>query len=237
MKYSILIIEDEFPMRELLKGYLASRIEAGIPEIATTGKEALELLQNKTYDIIFLDIRLPDMSGLAIMQQLSGLKNSYVIFSTAYNQHAVEALDAGAVDYLLKPYSPERFNQALDKALVFLKNSRTNLELTLKITESATRVNVPLNEIIYLSSNGKHTVFHTINSDYETPGLLKDYLDELPVDLFLRIHKQYVVNRDYISGITYVNGGSWSLLLKDSDDTTLPVGKIYADDIKRIFNI
>lgn len=234
LKYNILIIEDEFPTRELLKSYLSQWPEAEIPQVATTGKEALELVRSRHFAVIFLDINLPDMSGLEIMKRLSSLQNSYVIFSTAYNQHALEALDAGAVDYLLKPYSLERFNQAMAKAVVFLNHNQGE-ELTIRTVNPAAKIIVSLDEIIYLSSNGKRSIFHTSQGDYETPGLLKEYLNELPKNIFLRIHKRHIVNRNYISSISYANGGSWNLLLKDIDDTLLPVGKIYAGAIKKIF--
>ena len=231
---SVIIIEDEQPARELLIDYIIKRKELRIDDIAKNGEEALQKLSKNRYDIIFLDIALPLMSGIEVLESID--YSPYVIFTSAYDHYAIRAFELGAVDYLLKPYTFERFNQAINKALVNLKDKvnlqRSLLSFGLSFKENNRHYIVAFDDLIFLSSNARHTIIHTADRDFETSQMLKELIAKLPDDTFVRIHKQYCVNLKYVSGLEYLIGGQYELTLKDPDITRLPVGQKFSPILK-----
>ena len=231
------VVEDELPARELMIDYILSRSELKLDGIARDGAEALEKLGNRDVDVLFLDIQLPDISGIEVLEQLRRVR--HVIFTTAYDSHAIRAFEFGAVDYLLKPIAEERFHQAVDRVISLRQAGKSGRpgRLGLSIKEGDNHYVLPYHEIIYLSSSGKHTILHTTGRDHESARLLKELEESLPDDLFLRIHKQYLVNLSFISHIQHVIGGRYEAYLKDEDESTLPVGRQFADRLKKKLNI
>lgn len=230
---SVLIIEDEYPARELLTKYVLACPELRLSDIAKDGAEAELLLIKNKYDLILSDINLPVKSGLAIFRETELLK-TFLVFTTAYSDHAIEAFEMDALDYLLKPYSFERFRRTIDKALKFWKeeNSKSKKEKVLVFTSDAARYILPLEEIIYFSANNKSTIIHSLEKDYETPKLMKEIEEKIPSQLFIRIHKSHIVNKKYILSLKYDKGGAYILQLKNEDDTNLPVGRSFAQSLK-----
>ncbi len=236
---SAFIVEDEQPARELLIEYVLQRSELKLEGIAKNGEEALTKLSKNSYDLLFLDISLPLISGIEVLEKLNSFP--YVIFTTAYDQYAIKAFDLGAVDYLLKPFSFERFDQAVDKALSIINDNQLNFKspksLGLSFKENSKHYIIAFDDIAYLSSNAKYTVIHTEGRDFETQQLLKDMGQKLPDSSFVRIHKQFIVNLEYVSRLEYTIGGQYEATLKDEESTKLPVGQKYAADLKRKLNI
>ncbi|MDY6935248.1 MAG: LytTR family DNA-binding domain-containing protein [Spirochaetota bacterium] len=235
---SVVLAEDEQPARELLIKYILDRPELTLEDIARNGEEALELLSSKWYDLLFLDINLPILSGIEVIERLD--YSPYVIFTTAYDKYAIKAFDIGAIDYLLKPFDKKRFNQAVDKAISIIKDKKTfNLphKLGLYFKENENHYILPFDEIIYLSSHASHTIVNTEERSFETAQLLKEIGKKLPENLFVRIHKQYIVNLQFVSHIQYVIGGQYMVYLKDENETTLPVGRKFATTFKEKLKI
>ncbi|MCR9143679.1 MAG: LytTR family DNA-binding domain-containing protein [bacterium] len=242
--YSVLIVEDEYPARELLIQYLMTRPELQLKGMARDGAEAAEAMTAGEFDIVFLDINLPVQSGLAALENVGSqgeaARQPHVIFTTAYKEHALAAFDHQAIDYLLKPFTLERFQQAVDRALVFLKSGESD-ESPLKrhgifVSENDRHCFVPYEKILYLSSHGKQTVVHTPGVDFRTPRLLKKMESVLPETSFARIHKQFIVNVFQIDRLEYFMNGSYMLHLKD-DDESLPVSRTYAPKLKERFGL
>ena len=238
--YSVLLVEDEYPARELLIQFLLSRTELQLQGIAKDGKEAADAMSTGKFELIFLDVNLPVQSGIDALAALDDLEvQPHVIFTTAYKEHAYAAFEHQAVDYLLKPFTLERFSQAVDRALTFLK-ARTIEEPALKrhgifVSENDRHCFVPYEKIMYLSSHGKQTVVHTHGGDFRTPRLLKAMEDALPEQSFARIHKQFIVNVYQIDRLEYFMNGSYLLHLKDEE--SLPVSRTYAPVLKSRFGL
>ena len=231
------IVEDELPARELMVDYVLSRPELELNGMARDGQEAIEKLKDREIDLLFLDIQLPDCNGVEILEQAPRVH--HVVFTTAHDSHAIRAFEVGAVDYLLKPISQERFQQAVDRVIA-LRDRRQFFRpshLGLSIKEGENHYLLPYQEIIYLSSNRKHTILHTIRKDHESARLLKEFEESLPDELFLRIHKQHIVNLSFISHVQHLIGGRYEAYLKDEDETTLPVGRQFADGLKQRLNM
>ncbi|BDA77513.1 DNA-binding response regulator [Leptospira kobayashii] len=241
LSYSVLIIEDEYPARMLMMDYVLGCPELKLAGIAEDGDKAFKLLEEKEFDLVFLDINLPAKSGIEILKSVRKPK-TFFILTTAYSEYAVEAFDLEALDYLLKPFSFLRFRKSVDKALKYWKetpsakeDSDSNDHLTFT-SESATHL-LSYNEIHFISANNKSSVIHTNAKDYETPKLLKDLEEKLPSKLFIRIHKGYLVNIKYITNLRYDKGGAYLVQLKNEDETVLPVGRSFAGQLKETLGL
>ena len=229
--YSVLIAEDEVPARELLVDYLLTRPELRLSGLARTGEEALRHMTERDFDLVLLDIRLPQMTGLEVLGSLK--KPPSVIFTTAYENYALKAFDFGAVDYLLKPFGIDRFNRSIDKFIAARESAvRETPESGFTVREGGKTHIVPYRDIIYVTSHGKNTVIHTVAGDREAPVLLKDVELRLPSGMFARIHKQHIVNVGYISWVEYLIGGQYLAFLNDEDESSLTVGRKYAPLLK-----
>jgi DNA-binding LytR/AlgR family response regulator len=234
--YQTLIIEDEYPARMLMIDYIMNCPELQLAGIAEDGNKAVELLHEKDFDLVFVDINLPGFSGMDVIRRVDK-ENAFFILTTAYSEYAVEAFDLDALDYLLKPFSYERFRKAVEKAIKFLKEkeqpkSTNNSSTQLTFVSESTTYILPFSNIHYLSSNHKSSIIHTEQKDYETSKLLKELEEKLPQNQFLRIHKSFLVNVDWISSLRYDKGGAYIIQLKNEDETVLPVGRVYANALK-----
>ncbi|MBN1496398.1 MAG: response regulator transcription factor [Spirochaetes bacterium] len=237
--HTVFIAEDEVPARELLVDYIMARPELKLAGIARDGEDAREKLSSSFYDVVFMDIRLPHLSGIEVIQGLK--KIPYLIFTTAYEQYAVRAFELEASDYLLKPFSAERFNRAVDKFLhMCVSAGRHEAAVSCSgfaLRERGRHCIVPYNDIMYVSSNGKNSIIHTVDEEIETSVILKDVEDRVPADLFMRIHKQHIVNIRYIAAVQYYIGGQYFAYLSDADESPIPVGKKYASLLKVRLNL
>ena len=232
--YKVFIAEDEQPARDLLSSYIFKRSELKLGGWSMNGQDTLDKLSGNRYDLLFLDINLPILTGIEVVERLEN--PPYIIFTTAYDDYAVKAFELGAVDYLMKPFSEERFNTAVDKALTAIKSKFPNENkaktIGLSFKEDETYYILPFNEILYLSSKGRHSIIHTKTRTYDTRLTLKEIHRKLPVDIFSRIHKQYIVNIQYISHVQYLMGGQYAAFLKDKEKTMLTIGRIFVPELR-----
>ncbi|MFH0976868.1 MAG: LytTR family DNA-binding domain-containing protein [Spirochaetota bacterium] len=232
--FSVFIAEDEQPARDLLLDYIFKRSELKMEGWSKNGQETYDKLSRKEYDLVFLDINMPQMSGIDVLEKLEN--PPYVIFTTAYDEYAIKAFELGAVDYLLKPFSQERFNSAIDKAISVIRNkgpyTNTVTRIGLSFKEGENHFLISYDDVIYLSSEGRHSLIHTKTKVYNTAQSLKALGQKLPADIFFRIHKQYIVNLKYISHMQYLIGGQYMAFLKDAEKTTLTVGRMYASALR-----
>ncbi|TGJ99456.1 DNA-binding response regulator [Leptospira semungkisensis] len=237
-EWKVLIVEDEAPTRDLLINYCLSRHELKLSKVAKDGEEALEYLQTEDFDLVFLDINLPLLSGLDIVEKLEN--PPYIVFITAVQDKAINAFELGAIDYLLKPFSKERFFKAVDRAGEFLQRKEEKPagnvfnEHGLFILEKENHFLIPYNDINYISSRDNFSVVHTERRQYVTYKSLKSLEAKLPPNRFLRIYKQYIINIEKMSHMQSDNAGNYLVYLKDEDETQLPVGRKYVAKIKEL---
>ncbi|MCE9501590.1 MAG: LytTR family DNA-binding domain-containing protein [Leptospira sp.] len=230
----VLIAEDELPARNLMKKFITERPELKLCDIARNGNEALEKMQAFKFDLVFLDIQMPVLNGIEVLDKLKETPD--IIFTTAYDAHAIRAFELGAADYLLKPFTFERFNIAVDRILSRINSPQKNkepLKLGLSLKEKSNYFIIPFQDIIYISSHGKHSVVHTKEKDFETAKVMKELEEKLAPENFIRIHKQFIINIFFARKIKYFIGGRYTIYLGDDDETTLPVGRRYAQHISK----
>lgn len=221
-----LIVDDEPIARQILEKYISE-----VPNLVLSGTcknafEAMDFLQKNIVDILFLDINMPKLSGLNLLRTLKVTPN--VIITTAYSEYAIEGFELSVTDYLLKPFSFERFLQATMKVkqavsptplppqdqsattdFIFVKNEKKLVKLAFA-------------EISYVQAYGNYIKIYT-DQMLLVPETLSEFSNKLP-DHFIRIHKSYIVNFDKLK---FIEGNQ--ILLVDS--TKLPIGKSYKKDV------
>jgi DNA-binding LytR/AlgR family response regulator len=239
MSYRCLIVEDEPIARDIVKEYLdyLSSFE-GVGE-CENAFEATEFLKDHPVDIIFLDIHLPKLSGLNFLKTL--MKPPKVIITTAYQEYALEGFELDVSDYLLKPFSLERFMKAANKVAYeldlehqqFSQPSANNDQQPgtasakdLWVRFGNQLVKVPIEQILYLKAYGNYVKLVTAHSTYVAHQSLQQYASELEEQGFIRIHRSYVVP---ISKIEALEGNQVLI-----GGTKLPVGEQYKAALMRI---
>jgi len=146
MKYSVIIIDDEQPAREIIKNYLSGHEAFELVAECSNGFEGIKLIQEHNPDLVFLDIQMPKITGFEMLELLDHFPA--IIFSTAFDEFAIKAFDLSAIDYLLKPYSQVRFDQAVEKAHLKLRERKVDRGPIEKLVESNYSHNESLNRIV-----------------------------------------------------------------------------------------
>jgi two-component system response regulator AlgR len=234
----VLIVDDEAPSRRRLRDLLddcAGAMPLSIVGEAANGREAMDIIHAVTSDLVLTDIHMPAMDGLELARHLLKLQQPpVVIFTTAFHEHAVQAFDVNAIDYLMKPVRMQRLLAALQKVPRLKPLSAAKLdELSaasrrfLSVTERSRVVLVPIDEIIYLKAELKYITIRTGQREY----LLEESLTKLEEEFgprFIRVHRNCLVAREAIRGFERCVGDEgdahWEVVLNGVSET-LPVSR------------
>lgn len=224
MNLNCLIIEDEPLSQDILKKFISNVDFLNLVEICQNASDALKVLsQNDKIDLIFLDINMPKISGLTFYKSLIDPPN--VIFTTAYPQYAVDGFELNAVDYLLKPFSFERFLTAVNKVVKkvsLLENKANEKDEYILIKSDKTLHKVFINDIYYLEALGDYVKVHVEKKYLLTYSTLTK-IQELLIDKgFIQTHKSYIVNLNKIDAIT----GNYIAIREQK----IPIGQKYKSD-------
>ncbi len=196
-----MIVDDEPLSRDILRKYIAELKDLDLVSECSDGFEATQRLAQHPVDLIFLDINMPGLTGISLARSLSSAP--LIIFTTAYPEFAVEGFELNALDYLVKPYSFERFLKAANKALVKLSSENESGFPTQKILVKADKKLFALEpaSILYIEGQGDYIRIHMENMKLMVHDTIKNFMESLPEDRFMRIHKSWVVNLGKISFI------------------------------------
>ncbi len=196
-----MIVDDEPLSRDILRKYIAEVKDLDLVAECSDGFEATHQLIQHPVDLIFLDINMPGLTGISLARSLSSAP--LIIFTTAYPEFAVEGFELNALDYLVKPYSFERFLKAANKALVKLSSENESGFPTQKILVKADKKLFALEpaSILYIEGQGDYIRIHMENMKLMVHDTIKNFMESLPEDRFMRIHKSWVVNLGKISFI------------------------------------
>ncbi len=239
MKIRCIVIDDERLAREYIINYIAK-----IPQLELVGDfnsplKAMNLIKERKVDLMFLDIQMPDITGINFMKSLE--HKPEVIFTTAYQEYAIEGFNINATDYLLKPFSFERFFQAVNKVIDKFELKSDNKNAAADITRNETKIadgyltvradrklyKINFDHILYIEGQRAYVTFHTENKKITALASLKELEDALPKDDFIRVHKSYIVS---VREILSLEGN-----ILEVHKTKLPVGKNYKDAVLKIF--
>ena len=222
-----MVIEDEPLAQNVLRKYIEDLPSLELVAVCSDALEAQGILQSKNIQLLFLDINLPKLSGINFLKTLS--QPPIVIFTTAYPEFAVEGFELDAIDYLLKPFSFERFLKAVNKAsgktiqhtTAASEEKNANEFIFLKADKKVYKI--ALEDILYAEATGDYAKVVTRDGQYITNITLKKLLEELPAHGFIRVHKSYIISASKIKFFegNYVKVGN----------TDIPIGAAYREDI------
>jgi len=192
-----MIIDDEPFARKLLQEYCGRLPNIEVVGTYSSGMEALAGLQRRSVDLIFLDIRMPGLSGLELVQSLPQVPK--IIFTTAFSEYAVKGFELDAVDYLLKPFDFPRFLKAVNKATARLQEaSSPATDEYLFVKEGRHMVKLLLSDIRYIQGQKDYVMFHTTERRVMSLMNLKDLAKRLAEHQFLRVHQSFIVNTAHL---------------------------------------
>lgn len=193
MKIRCLLVDDEHFALTLLEKYVQAVPDLELAGMCRSPIQAVELLQQEPVHLLFLDIQMPLLNGINLLRTISN--KPVTIFTTAYAQYAHEAYDLDAVDYLLKPYSFERFEHAVEKARAVLQRRQPEPELAGYLTVKADRrlIKIPLSDILYIEGWKEYVKIFTPVEKIITLESLSQLEHTLPSAFFIRVHKSYIV--------------------------------------------
>lgn len=245
-KIRCLIVDDEFPARILLKEFIDKVPNLELVGSCKSGLEALPIIQGGDVDLMFLDIQMPDITGLNFLKMLP--VRPLVVFTTAYSDYAIESYQLDVLDYLLKPFSFDRFMQCVGKAMQRVGESRkrasqpvaapatpepadpNNGVLIVKADHKIHRVR--LDDVVYIEGLREYVTIYCKGEKIITLESLRNLEDTLPPALFMRVHKSYIVRIDKIKALY---GAQLKL---DGVEPYIPIGKSYKDVVQeRLFNV
>ena len=224
-----LVIDDEPPAREIIRRYIEQVPALELAGECANAMQAFTLLQQQTVDLMFLDIRMPQLNGNDFLKTLKNPPR--VIFTTAYPEYAVEGYELDVVDYLVKPIPFERFLKAMNK--VYQQTLfKTELPTEEKKSESfvyfrADRkmVKVMLQDILYIESMKDYVKVYTVNGMIITKQSISSVEAMLPEKEFLRSHRSYIVSVRHIKSFTSE--------LIDIQNTEIPIGKLFRNEVMK----
>ncbi len=245
-KISVVIIDDESLGRQIVRKYLDSHSEIEIAAECSNGFEGVKKINELNPDIVFLDIQMPKLTGFEMLELLDN--PPVIIFTTAYDQYAIKAFEVNAADYLLKPFSSERFEEALEKAELLLKNKSLGNEVIkglithtretieylerVVIKDGARIYVIPVDTISYIEAKDDYVMIHSSEGSHLKQKTMKYFEEHLPPDDFLRIHRSYIASVPRIKKIELVEKESYRLILDDG--TRLPVSRSGYDKLRNI---
>ncbi|HAS39276.1 MAG TPA: DNA-binding response regulator [Microscillaceae bacterium] len=231
MKISCIIIEDQVPAQKILQRYIADMGTIALKGTFNNAISALEFLKTTSVDVIFLDIHLPKISGINFLQILT--PHPKIIFTTAFSEYAIQSYELDVVDYLLKPFSFERFVKAVSKIYPTpqpasapmttppLKSTTTEEEEFIFVKDNNDYLKINTCDIQYIKSDGDYTKIFTVDKAYFVAYSLRYWNEQLPTKYFCQIHKSYIINIQFITRIS----GNQAFIA----DQALPIGRTFKD--------
>jgi two-component system LytT family response regulator len=237
---SILIVDDEELARRKIRRFLEQiSSEFSILEV-DDGLEAYKLILDQKPDLVFLDINMPGLSGIEVVESVLKDDMPAFLFTTAYSEHAIKAFDLNAVDYLLKPFDFHRFKAAYERALIMKRGTVSPVSQVIPkvpLTRFLVRENnqisaIDVKDICYFKADDKYIEIYTEDSTKLIRGNLKQLEVDLNSSTFVRIHRSYIMNLSYMDRMESMSHGDYNIHLKNG--CVLPLSRRYAENLKHL---
>lgn len=225
-----IVVDDEPIARNIVIGYINQVPYLNLKTSCKSAFEAMETLKKENIDLMFLDINMPRLSGISMLRTLKEIPD--VIITSAYSEYALEGYEFSVTDYLLKPFTFERFVQATEKVLAKRQITSSNLidkkepETSLFVKSEKKLIKLDINEIRFIESYRNYVHIYTLNEKIVTKQTLTELEKELPLNVFVRIHKSYIVAYHHIK---YIEGNYVSI-----GDKQIPIGKVFRDGLLKL---
>jgi two-component system LytT family response regulator len=216
----VLIVDDEPPARRKVRRHLEAAGTAEIRE-AGSGVEAIAAIAEFAPDLVFLDVQMPDMDGFAVLREVGLPRDFHVVFLTAHDAHALEAFNAEALDYLLKPVDPDRFDRVLERARERIVARRpAKFARRLLVETKGREIFLPVEQLEWAQSDRNYVLLHAGRETYAIRATLESVARQLDPDQFARISRAEVVNLDFIREMQPWFHGERRIVLKDGTELT-----------------
>jgi two-component system LytT family response regulator len=240
-----IIIDDEQLARDLIRSFLKDHPAIEVIAECADGFEGLKAIQELSPDLVFLDIQMPRITGLEMLELIEN--PPVVIFSTAYHEYAIKAFEMNAVDYLLKPFSKERFGKALEKAsgkLQLQDESKKQIQELIKdpllqtektdrvVVKTASKIKViPVSTLLYLEAQDDYVMLYTAEGKFLKQQTMKYFESSLDPSQFIRVHRSYIVNINEIVQLEPYEKDSYRAVLKNN--VKLPISRSGYSGLKK----
>ncbi len=228
MKIKCVLVDDEPLALKVLQNYFANFPEFEVVGTFNNSLEALDFINNNSLDTVFLDINMPMMSGFELIRLMENKPK--IIITTAFREFAAESYDLEVLDYLIKPIPLPRFIKCINKitAEFSLKNNikietvGVDSRIFIKVDKKMVKINI--DEILFIEGMKEYIKVITVDKTYITYKSLTSFLEELPLDRFIRIHKSYAIAMDKVK---FIEGNRIQIL-----SYTIPIGRNYSKEVK-----
>ncbi len=224
-----LIVDDEEPARVKVRRLLEAAPDIEIVGEARTGRDAVAAIRRSMPDIVFLDIQMPGLDGFGVLDAISDHESPYVVFITADDQHAIRAFEVGAVDYLLKPFSPSRFEQVLDRARARLtlvaaapgiKTAARDPLVRILVIENGRALFVPVDRIDRIEADRNYVTLHAQGTEHRIRATLATIATRLDPAKFIQINRSTIVRLDAVREMTEWSHGDYRVTMHDGTELT-----------------
>jgi two-component system, LytTR family, response regulator len=239
MKIKTLIVEDDPLARKRIESLLQQDPKIEIVGRCKDGEEAVAAISGQKPDLVFLDIQLPKIDGFEVLKMIDPKHFPQIIFATAFDQYALKAFDYHAIDYLLKPFDDQRFYKAVTAAkerilrddsenisdrvqalLNYVKRDEVFLKRILIKTDNRIRI-IPVEDIHWFEADGYNIKIFTQTESFKLRQTMKEMEEKLDPEIFLRIHRSYIINMDFIKEIQEWFRGDYLVILKSGKKLTI----------------
>jgi two-component system response regulator LytT len=238
------LVEDEIFAREDLKDLLSQSNKIEVVGEADEIQNAIWDIHQLEPEVVFLDIHLAKGNGIELAKQLRSLKKApFVVFATAFEGYAVKAFGLDAVDYILKPFDEKRIEQTIEKVVMWnqlkkeadqsrsIKEIRPSINLNkLPVVKDERIILVDIHNIMYIGTENRQVFVKTLNDTYVIDSLLYELEKKLENFSFLRVHRGYIINLEYVSEIEYWFNGTYNLIF--CDGSKAPVSRSYIKNVR-----
>jgi two-component system LytT family response regulator len=250
----VIIADDEPLARQRIEDLLARKEGISIVAEATNGNEAVELIRRHAPDLLFLDVQMPGLTGLQVVETIGAESMPATVFTTAYDQFALKAFEVAAVDYLVKPFEDERFEQALRRArqsvelkevgrmskqlLALLQHRQPGdaapIEAAAPKPEYLERISVetrgqlrvvPVSKVDYITASGPYAELHVGDRTFAIRERMATLEERLDPAVFFRVHRSVIVRLDRIDTLLHAAGGDYAVRLKDGTELSVSRNK------------
>lgn len=248
MRLRAIIVDDEELARNRIRKMLQKyESDLEVVDEARNGKEALERINAREPDVIFLDVQMPGFDGFEVVRRLT--VRPFIVFTTAYDEFALKAFEENTVDYLLKPIEQRRLDKTIEKLRRLFDTHTLDFDngverllarlaatppkrLQVKVGEKI--VLIDIDEVTFFESKDKYTFLHTGEAEHIIDFTLAELESKLDPTEFVRIHRSAIINLKYVSELVRWFGGKYKVKLKDKNKTELVVSRGYVDRIHRL---
>jgi len=244
-----LVADDEAPARQRIIDLLRCDSQVGTILEASDGLSAVEIIQNRSLDLVFLDVQMPELNGLEVIAEVGAERMPLTVFVTAYDEHAIRAFEANALDYLLKPFSDQRFEATMARVSSRM-DERSVQEFgrrILRMVSAAPAANLPLDRLVvksagstrfirvadidWIEAAGVYANLHTGGKELLYRAALHELAERLDPARFVRVHRSAIVNIESILRLEPISHGEFEVILKD--DSRLRISRTYRGQLEK----